>query len=497
MRQTRGCRGWIPAANLGVFSRFVKGYDQAGEMFDRISVTKITIPKKFAPLHSGFNNTYFMKQLFIITLTSLLMIARLPAQEAKKPPLFGISFSGYVNTDIFFDTRQTVMAREGQWLFYPENVRKDPDGKDINAKGTYNILSIQTRVSGTITGPDIFKAKTSGFIEGEFYGNINVNINSFRLRHAFVKLNWAKTELLLGQTWHLLYIPECSPEPVSLNGGAPFVVFSRNPQVRISRQLGMFKVILAAISQVDATSNGPDGPSPKYLRNSIVPEFAFQLQYRQVWADKKTEFQIGASLDYLMLTPRIGTDVVKKPAYDTVINNLVVHHDAVTVSYKTTTKSTAWTANFFTRLKLPAVTIKLGGVYGQNCYAFNMIGGYTVKSTLDPLRGFVDYAAITTASVWADVKTNGPKWSTGIYGGFSKNLGAGTEVTGPYYSRGANIDYLYRVAPRIVLTVSKLKIATELDYTVAAYGTTTGKGIVSNSKEVGNLRILLGVYYYF
>ena len=45
--------------------------------------------------------------------------------------------------------------------------------------------------------------------------------------------------------------------------------------------------------------------------------------------------------------------------------------------------------------------------------------------------------------------------------------------------------------------VSKLKIASELDYTVAAYGTTTGKGLVSNSSEVGNLRILLGVYYYF
>jgi hypothetical protein len=126
-----------------------------------------------------------------------------------------------------------------------------------------------------------------------------------------------------------------------------------------------------------------------------------------------------------------------------------------------------------------------------------MIGGYAVKSILDPVRGIVDYATIRTASVWADFKTNGLKWSTGIFGGFSKNLGTGTEVAGPYYSRGANIDYLYRVAPRLILTVSKLKIATEIDYTVAAYGKTTGKALVSDSKEVGNLRILLGVYYYF
>jgi hypothetical protein len=453
-----------------------------------------------------------MKQLLIITLTWILMISRLPAQnpvpkteaetkqagqEAKKPPLFGISFSGYVNTDIFFDTRQTVMAREGQWLFYPENIKLDPDGKDINSKGTYNILSIQTRVAGNITGPEIFKAKTSGLIEGEFYGSINANINSFRLRHAFVKLNWLKTELLLGQTWHPLYVPSCSPEPVSLNAGAPFIIFTRNPQVRITRQLGNFKVLLSAISQVDATSNGPDGPSPKYLRNSIVPEMAFQLQYDIIHPDKKTEFMIGASIDYLMLTPRLGTEVVKKPAYDTVENNLVVHHDAVVVNYKTTSKSTALTANVFAKLRLPNVTMKIGGVYGGNCYAFNMIGGYAIKSTIDPVRGIVDYATITTASAWADFKTNGPKWSTGFYGGFSRNLGAGTEVTSTFYSRGANIDYLYRVAPRLVLTVSKLKIAGELDYTVAAYGKTNSKGMVSDSKEVGNLRILLGVYYYF
>ncbi|MEI7897059.1 MAG: hypothetical protein WCJ26_08485 [bacterium] len=454
-----------------------------------------------------------MKHLLTISLAGMLMVTtQLPAQnpvtkadtmqkqaspEIKKTPLFGIIFTGFVNTDVFFDTRQTVMAREGQWLFYPENVKPDAEGNDINAKGTYNILSIQTRVTGSITGPDIFKARTSGVIEGEFYGNINANINSFRLRHAFVKLTWTKMELLLGQTWHPLYVQSCTPETVSINGGAPFLVFTRNPQLRLSGQLGHFKGMIAAVSQVDVTSNGPDGASPKYLRNSIIPEFAFQLQYILINAAKKTEFLIGASIDYLVLTPRLGTDVTKKAAYDTVVNNLVVHHDAVVVNYKTDAKSTALTANFFAKLKLPKVTLKIGGVYGGNCYAFNMIGGYAVKSTIDPLRGIVDYATVTTASVWADFKTNGTKWTTGIFGGFSKNLGAGTDVTGPYYSRGANIDYLYRIAPRLIWTVSKLKLTSELDYTVAAYGTTTGKGLVSNSKEVGNLRILLGAYYNF
>ena len=261
--------------------------------------------------------------------------------------------------------------------------------------------------------------------------------------------------------------------------------------------MGNFKLILAAISQVDATSNGPDGPSPKYLRNSIVPEMAFQVQYDRVNPKNKTEFMIGTSVDWLMLTPRLGTEVVKTKAYDTVYNGKVEHHDAVIVNYKTTEKSTALTATVFAKLKLPKVTMKIGGVYGGNCYAFNMIGGYAVQHTIDPVRGIVDYATITTASVWADFKTNGPKWSAGIYSGFSKNLGAGTDVTSTCYSRGANIDYLYRVAPRLVLMVSKFKIAGEVDYTVAAYGKTNSKGMVSDSKEVGNLRFLLSVFYYF
>lgn len=442
-----------------------------------------------------------LSALAVLSFSAQLSVAQ-PKEQGQNPPeknkpVFGIGFSGYVNTDIFFDTRQTVMAREGQWLFYPENIKADPDGRDINAKGTYNILSIQTRVTGNITGPDVFRARTSGMIEGEFYGNINANINTFRLRHAFVKLNWTKTELLLGQTWHPLYVPACSPEPVSLNAGAPFIVFARNPQVRVTGQLGNFKLLLAAISQVDNTSTGPDGASPKYLRNSIVPEMAFQVQYGILNPAKKTEFLIGVSVDYLMLTPRIGTEVVKTPATDSVKGNVVHHYDAVVVNYKTTAKSTALTANFFVKLKLPKVTLKAGAVYGGNCYAYSMIGGYAVKSTPDPVRGIVDYATITTASGWVDVKTNGTKWSTGIYGGFSKNLGAGTEVNGPYYSRGADIDYLYRIAPRLILIIKKLKFASEVDYTVAAYGTTNKKGSVSDSKEVGNLRVLLGVYYYF
>ena len=93
--------------------------------------------------------------------------------------------------------------------------------------------------------------------------------------------------------------------------------------------------------------------------------------------------------------------------------------------------------------------------------------------------------------------TNGKRWQTGIFGAYSKNLGAGEMVTGPYFSKGSNIDYLYRVSPRLVLNVNKFRIAGEIEYTVAAYGKTNAKGYVSDASEVGNLRGLIGVYYFF
>ncbi len=418
-------------------------------------------------------------------------------EKEKKQPLFGISFSGFVKTDIYFDSRQTYGLRESQFLLYPENAKPDEDGKDINAKANYNILSIQTRLAGTISGPDALGAKTSGYIEAEFFGNVNPAINSFRLRHAWVKLAWPKVELLVGQWWHPMFVPECSPATVSFNTGAPFVVFSRNPQIKITRSFGKFKLSFTALSQLDFVSDGPSGPSPKYARNSVLPELDLQIQYGTKNEDKGTEFLVGAGINYLMLTPKLSSEVVISKAYDTVINNIVFHHDAVTETYKTDTKSTGFSGNIYAKLKLRNVTMKLGGEYGDNNYSYTMVGGYVVKNITDSVRGFVDYANLRSFAVWGEVHTNGKKWQPGLFLAYGKNLGIGEIVTGPYYTRGNNIDYLYRISPRILFNIGKFRLATELEYTVAAYGTTSKKGFVFDSKEIGNLRILIGVYYFF
>ncbi len=437
------------------------------------------------------------KSLLFIALCLLIPGFIMAQKEEKKAPMFGLNLTGLIKTDFIYDSRQTESLREGSLLFYPLPENLDSQGKDINAKNNFTFLSLQSKLTLNITGPDALGAKTSGMIEAEFFGNANTNLNVFRMRHAFIRLNWPKTELLIGQYWHPMYEVNCWPEVVSADAGLPFKVYARNPQIRITQQVGNFRFIAAVMSQMDFSSNGPDGASPKYLRNTAIPEFDLQVQYWKKNEVTGNEFQVGAGVDYLLLTPRLSTEVITKKAYDTVVNGLVVHHDAVKKTYVSDTKIGSFSANAFMKLKVKPLTIKMGGIYSQNGYALSMIGGYAVKGIIDSLKNTVDYANVSTAAFWADIATNGKRWQVALFGGFSKNLGAGTKIIGPYYSRGSNIDHLYRVAPRVLLNANKVRFSAELEYTVASYGTTTNMGYVTNSKDIGNLRFLVGVYYFF
>ncbi|RLD78030.1 MAG: hypothetical protein DRJ15_12330, partial [Bacteroidetes bacterium] len=97
----------------------------------------------------------------------------LKAQDESK---FGIKFSGFVKNDFFWDSRQTVAAREGHFLLWPKAQLLDENGNDINDKTSFNFLTIQSRLSGVISGPDAFGAKTSGLIEGDFFAQANAHI---------------------------------------------------------------------------------------------------------------------------------------------------------------------------------------------------------------------------------------------------------------------------------------------------------------------------------
>lgn len=405
-----------------------------------------------------------MKKLVLLFLfTSSILFSQ---TENKS---FGISFSGFVKTDLMFDTRQTVSIREGHFLLYPQNENLDINGSDINDKASFNILSIQTRLNGKITGPDALDAKTSGVIEGEFFGTSDADVNGFRLRHAFVKLDWENTSLLVGQTWHPFFITEMFPGVVSFNTGVPFQPFSRNPQVRFTHSIDQLKFILAAASQRDFASNGPDGFSSVYLRNSVVPNLHSQLQY------STEEVFLGAGVDFKKLTPRIAT----------------------TKKIKTNESITSLSYTGFVKLNLDPITFKAQGVYGSNLADQLMIGGYAVK-TLDTLTGFEEYTALKCFSVWGEISV-GKDIEYAVFAGYTKNLAADENIAGSYYGRGMNIEKVFRVSPRVQFNFGKTRISTEFEYTAAGYGLTnnSNKGKVESVKDFSNIRLVAAVIYFF
>lgn len=406
-----------------------------------------------------------MKKVILFFL--LIFNFSLNAQTDKQN--FGISFSGFAKTDFIYDSRQTISLREGHFLLYPQNENLDINNKDINAKSSFNILSIQTRLLGRITGPEAFNAKTSGQIEAEFFGTTDGDINGFRLRHAFVKFDWEKSSLLVGQTWHPMFVVEMFPGVVSFNTGAPFQPFSRNPQIRFTFSVENLKFILAALSQRDFQSNGPDGFSSSYLRNSVIPNLHGQVQY----SVEKNLF--GAGIDYKKLTPRLVT--TKKVKTDNSVSSL--------------------SAIAYAKLNIEPVTIKTEFVYGQNLADHLMLGGYAIKS-INANTGEEDYTTLNLISLWGEIST-GREIEYALFVGYSKNLGADENITGSYFGRGNNIDNLLRISPRFQFNSGPARISTEMEYTSAGYGTTVNvnKGQVENIKTISNLRLLFAVFYFF
>jgi len=362
------------------------------------------------------------------------------------------------------------------------NEQLDANGDDINAKSNFNFLSIQTRLLGKITGPDALGAKTSGLIEAEFFGTSETDLNGFRLRHAFVKLNWTKTELMVGQFWHPLFNVNCFPGVVSFNTGAPFTPFTRNPQIRVTQKLGKsFDLSFTALSQRDFVSNGPDGPNSRYLRNTGIPALNLQFEYGMKNEKGTVEVLAGLMGNYKMLTPRLST----------------VNFDSIPKTYATSTTVNSMTGMAYLKAKFPVITIKVAGIYAQDAHDLTMLGGYAVEKIADSLTGELSYKPINVMSVWTDIHTNKAKWELGLFLGYSKNMGTDGDVTNTYYARGKDINHLYRIAPRFVYNAGKFRVAPEIEYTIAGYGSTQIDGTVKDPKNIGNFRFLTGVYYFF
>lgn len=418
-----------------------------------------------------------MRPFIIPALIILFITPLIQAQEKAQTPVT-VQFTGFIKNDFYWDTRQVLALRQNQFLLYPLNEKLDKNGVDVNEHTSFHFVAIQTRLAAKITGPDALGAKTSGYIEGEFFGMSETDINGFRLRHAFIKLDWAKSMLMLGQYWHPMFNVNCFPETVSFNTGAPFVPFTRNPQIRFQYSLGAVSLQATAYSQIDFADNGPIGVNSIYLRNSAIPGLNALIEYSKKDTEKQREVLFAISGNYKTLLPQLQTDS----------------------GYQTKEKISALTFNACFKYKTRNITVKAGATLGESLHDFTMLGGYGKMDSIDVKKGIVSYTPLGVWSAWTDIMTNGKTLSGGLYAAYSGNMGYADPVTiSGFYGRGNDIKYLYRIAPRLIYQVGKFRIAPEIEYTVAAYGKPdlADQGKVTNEKEVGNTRFLIGVFYFF
>lgn len=408
-----------------------------------------------------------------INLLSFIMVALiLPyGKSIAQDDLFKVKFSGFIKTDAFYDTRNVVSLREGHVHLWPLGKSLDKTGEDLNENGNFNILSVQSRLAAKVEGPGIWGGKTSGYVETEFLGTTDGDINSLRLRHAFVDLDFDNFQIRAGQFWHPMFSTDNFPDVLNFNTGIPFIPFNRAPQIKLTQKFDDFKVFLAVNSQRDFTVDGPDGYSPKYVKNSGIPEASLGMSY---YTPTFSWGLVGAAKTILPFSSiKFGNDV-----------------------YKNDDKFTSFSGSANIRGKIDKFHIKAQANYFQNSPDFLTLGGYGVKS-IDTANVEIEYTPISSVSGWLELMYK-DKWEFGVVGGMAQNLGASDDVMA-VYGRGLDIDKIIKVFPRIAYNFNKTKIGLETEWTAAYYGKkiSAANKKVENAEAVNNLRVLLAFYVFF
>lgn len=409
--------------------------------------------------------------------------------KVEKP--WKLKWSGFVNPHFFADSRQVVGGREDMMLFYPKPADLDANGEDINANPSINLLSITARVALGISGPDFLGAKTRGYIEGDFTGSTNESNNDLRLRHAYINMDWGKREVLAGQYWYAMTIHEIMPGTCPLNMGSPFHPYARYNQVRYTEHFGHMEAIAAAQFQIDNKSQGPNGASTKYQRNSCIPEMNLQLRYR----DDHRLFGVAANV--LTIQPRdFITDVTN------------------TYRYKTDKTYSSLAFSVFGRWDTKNWSLKAQTLINDNLYEGSTMGGYIERWHDALTERTYSYEDWHYTTVWCDFGKRTGAWRPGIFAGYAKNMSFGKKMpdqTVPtddhytIYGRGFEIENLWRIQPRIEYFAGKaLSFAAEVEYTHAQYGKKTTNSEQSteyyehdNDGGVANIRYMLSAVYRF
>jgi len=415
-----------------------------------------------------------MKKVFM----SLALLVGVSGSVFAQKKGFDYKFYGQVRTDLFYNTRSNSETVDGLFYMYPLDENLDPNGHDLNGVGNGNFYTLYTRLGVDVTGPMLGKAKTSAKVEVDFRGS-GTTYSLFRIRHVYFNLDWGKSALLVGQTWHPLY-GDVAPEILNLNMGAPYQPFSRAPQIRYRFTSNNFMLTAAAIWQSQYLSVGPKTNKPgetstqksqEFMKKSCVPEFYLGVDY------KHPGLIAGAGLHVSSITPRTQSET----------------EDAV---YFVNERVTGISGEAHVKYTKENWLVSAKTVLGTNLTQTSTVGGYGITS-IDEVTGKQQYSPLRTSSTWVNV-AYGKKWRPALFFGYLKNLGATKEVPYGALGTGTTLDQLFTGTAELTYNIPHWKFGAEYSLCNAWYGDEfDAKAKAINSHSILNHRIVLVALFQF
>ncbi|WP_353169719.1 hypothetical protein [Flavobacterium sp.] len=405
------------------------------------------------------------------------------ASTAPAEKEWDVSWYGFIRTDYIWDSRKSAQVREYNLNLYPLDEALDVNGADLNDTGASNFLSVVSRLGTKVKGPNVWGAKISGTLEGDFFGNTEASVGLLRLRHAYINMDWSKTSLTMGQTWYPTFIPEVFPGVANFSTGIMFNPFGWASQVRVKQNFTKkFSGALTAYKEREFTTAAATGATQNAASiNSAIPTLHGQLQF------KNKNWIAGLGAEYKSLQPLTEYNVTP-----------------TTKAVTTETVNSTSIVGYF-KYSNDKFSVKAYGIRGKNMYNLVMLGGFTgYASAGQPMK----FEGNKTTSYWIDIASNNKKVAPGLFFGMTTNDGTSkTSDAGEipsYFVRGVSgsrvVDQVMRISGRVDFKQNKFRVTPEIEYTGATWGdlNANGNGTANlNKKDVSNMRFMISCVYAF
>ncbi|WP_297087623.1 hypothetical protein [uncultured Draconibacterium sp.] len=426
----------------------------------------------------------YLSLIFVLCLLSIFGKAQENNKVSAKKS--SIQLYGFIRSEYYYDTYKGLNAAQDNFYLFPLYKGLDADGEHLNKQGIHGYTAMATRFGFNISGPEILGAKTSANFETDFAGIVAEYPEVLRLRKAYVKFDWEKSSLLVGQTWHPLWNGSGAffPQVGGLNTGSPYNPFNRSPQIDFDYKLGAKTTLsLTALYEQQYTSPGfykVDDTNDKNLakRNAGIPELVAGLYYNN------DGMSLGLAGQFNAIKP---IDVTEGTAG----------------KYKSDELNTSYAVMSYIGYRKDKWFFLLKELVGQNLTNMLMIGGYGVKS-YDAATGAMTYTNYTTSSTLVNV-VYGTKHQLGFFAGMTNNFGTKDALhnfDGAAQTKGLmpTMKQVYRVAPYFAYNYKNLRFVAEYEIDSADYGTGTfdfSDGLYDDTVTATNHRILLMLTYNF